>query len=519
MPDVRNAQRLLILAAAAYAPLLVLYAFQLWALPHYQFFPLALIGSVLLYRRAAETAAADEGVSGGRFAGVCFVIAVAALAAAILLRSPWLAYFSALWAAAGVCRLRFGARASKQWLPAVAMAATALRLPLNADIWIVRQLQSLTSEASSRLLDTLGVVHVLVGKVIEIPQAKLFVEEACSGVNSLYAAGACTLFFLFWTQRAVGASLLLLSIVPLWVVAANLLRVTAVAYLRREWDVEADSGWPHELLGLVVFGMSMLLIVSTDAVIRFFSGERELGDVAQHTGGGRSSSVAAVPRWFGGALLLLALLQMPSLADEYRTITASWRFPAIPELGAARLPNPAPVGAQTSYEFVRRTAHSQLGENSQIWKYDDGVLRTTVSYDYPYQGWHESPGCMASLGWTITDRVNVQIGERDGKATIPALRVTMREDKAAIHGVMIVSSFDSMGAALTPPSGEIDELQQRLKNRLKRPFVSNDSAAEAKLNRQLIVFVSGYRPVTDDEVRRAEAFFVEASQRIITASE
>src|SRR5436853_413288 len=70
--------------------------------------------------------------------------------------------------------------------------------PLNLDQRLVTRLQTFTARQSSRLLDQLGVLHVMQGNVVVIPHKHLLVEEACSGINSLFSMLACTLFFVLW---------------------------------------------------------------------------------------------------------------------------------------------------------------------------------------------------------------------------------------------------------------------------------------------------------------------------------
>ena len=138
-------------------------------------------------------------------------------------------------------------------LPAWGFLWLALPLPLGLDLRLIAKLQSLTSHGSSACLDELGVLHLLEGNVLVLPGRQLFVEEACSGVYSLIAVLACTLYLTLWYQRTpIRAAILILTAMG-WVVLGNVARVTAVALLLTSWGIDASQGWRHDGLGMIVF--------------------------------------------------------------------------------------------------------------------------------------------------------------------------------------------------------------------------------------------------------------------------
>jgi len=248
------------LLAVAHLPLVATYHLRLWELPHYQFFPLALLRAFLLSRRATSTPhAVDEQTP---FAAAAWGFGLSLLAAAVLFDSPWLGATAAMvnWSAWQVSRRR-------SWsdvLPAAAMIAVKLRPPLGIDTWLIHRLQRIAARAADATLDVLGVLHTLAGNVIKLPESRLLVEEACSGVNSLFSSAAAVLFYLLWNRRGwISSGLLCLSI-PLWVVFTNVIRVVAVAVLRARWDIAADTGALHTALGLATFALAVGMILSTE---------------------------------------------------------------------------------------------------------------------------------------------------------------------------------------------------------------------------------------------------------------
>src|SRR5262249_1081986 len=99
---------------------------------------------------------------------------------------------------------------------------------------------------------------------------RLMVEEACSGINSLFAMLACALFFVIWARRPVVRGTLLVLAAVGWVLLANIARVViiAVAHTRFGWDLVA--GGPPDLRGWGLFAITLLLIWSTDRLLMFF---------------------------------------------------------------------------------------------------------------------------------------------------------------------------------------------------------------------------------------------------------
>src|SRR5262249_55547380 len=126
---------------------------------------------------------------------------LALLAFSTLFGSPWGAYAGALATLIAWLYGTGGRPNVVRYLPALMMLVTVLRPPLNLDKAFITRLQEYTARAADATLDVLNVLHVRTGNVIEIPGRRMFVEEACSGVNSLFSALACTLFYLAWTKR------------------------------------------------------------------------------------------------------------------------------------------------------------------------------------------------------------------------------------------------------------------------------------------------------------------------------
>jgi exosortase len=493
--------------AAAHAPFLYDYFAELWRSPHYDFFPLALGGAgYLAWRDRARLRPVDDAAP--HPALPAFVAGALLLASAVLLQSPWLAVVSSVWHLGAIAWRIGGPAAAGTLVPAGLMCLTILRLPLGLDKLLVQSLQTITARASSAVLDVAGVLHIRAGNVIEIPGRRLLVEEACSGVNSLFAATACTLFFVLWRRIGKAQAVLLLMTIPFWTVTANSARVVLTALLRYRWDIAADEGRLHDALGMGVFAVAMLLILSTAAgfelIRRLFGGlprdDEEPEPVVESAP--RGAPPRLVPLAFGVFAAVLCALEVPgglARIDDHR---AWMKLTDMASLGEAVLPAAVGDYRREKYERVARSAGAALGEISQTWYYDGPKSRTAASLDYPYFGWHELTECYIAQGWQIDSREFKTLA--DGTTLV---EVVMRKAERAEFGHLLFLVCDPAGVPLpaskTLRVSPFDEWYER--GRMVVNVVRGTRGPEHRPTAQFQVFTEAYAPLNDDARRAALA--------------
>lgn len=259
-----------ILLILAYLPLLLLHARELWDREHYQFFPLVLVGTGIL----AVGAWREHGTlkPGSLKLSALFIsISWFMLAAAGYLYSPWLGAVATLVMLMSVIYSIGGRALAWRLLPAWAFLCLIIPPPLELDYKLISLLQTLTSRVSSPVLDMLNVYHAMEGNVVSVSGQRLLVEQACSGIHSLFVVFTCTLFFVFWSKTSAIRGIVLLLASVIWVLLGNVVRVVTVAFFKTHRGVDLSTGWRHELLGLVVFITALGLIVSTDRLLLFIT--------------------------------------------------------------------------------------------------------------------------------------------------------------------------------------------------------------------------------------------------------
>jgi len=138
------------------------------------------------------------------------------------------------------------------------------------DLYVVLPLQRLAATISTQIINLVGIPVIREGNVIEVPGVQLFVEEACSGLHSLYSLIALGTAFVFMTERRNWEKIvLILSTVPI-AIAANVFRVTLTGILAAKISPDFAKGDLHEYAGLLVFLLGLAMLIGLSAVLRWW---------------------------------------------------------------------------------------------------------------------------------------------------------------------------------------------------------------------------------------------------------
>lgn len=176
--------------------------------------------------------------------------------AALLLAIP--SVVAALWGGALVRRLTFP----------VAYLLLTVPLPKTWDDAITLPLQSIATTTAESVFDLFGWVVVRQGNVLHLPGLKLLVEDACSGIHSLYALVALGVAFAAFVERPAWLrATLVVATVPI-AVTANSVRVIATGWLAYKVDPAYAEGISHSATGMIVFVVGLLLLLALDWCLR-----------------------------------------------------------------------------------------------------------------------------------------------------------------------------------------------------------------------------------------------------------
>jgi len=447
---------LTLIALVGFGPLLAQFLFNLWNFDTYQFFPLALAGSgFLLWRGLQEVERPLE--PGSVWLTVPLVLAVLLLlVAASVMWSPWIGMVSFLSAMLVAAWWFGGWSLLRAVFPGWLVLLTILPPPLKLDTKFALLLQEWATAGSSKILALLGVPHLLTGLIIEIPGQRLLVEEACSGINSILFMTSACVFYAMWKRRSLLFLAVLYALTIACVLAGNLVRITSGAWILYNFQIDLFVGWKHEALGLVLTATYLAFIVGTEALMGWI-----------FTSHGTRHRPAETPQnpvpllgglYFEGGLkfvsILLAILCAAQLVrgwdfhfrqegaavvnPDWMDGTAKFSMPA--ELDGWQL-----IGEQKP---VPKKAAFEDGVYSHIWQYQKGGAVVTLSFDYPFFGYHDVTVCYGNAGWEISETKLQRASAENGM--IPCMEVKLARE-GGLQADLLYSTVDETGVWLEEP--------------------------------------------------------------------
>ena len=510
----------LALLVLSFLPLVFLHLRSLWGTEHYQHFPFVLAAVGFLgWNRLNES---TDRRRRPRFVRAMFLGAgLLWLVAATLIWSPWLAMVALIFVAGAVM---IPERLTAVWL----LLWLLIPLPANLDQDLPAHLQGVASGSASFLLDFVGTDHVLTGYTIEVPGRQFLVEEACSGIHSLFVLIAFTAIYVAWQRRGWFHSLLLLLSAVGWATLVNLVRVALVVVVEGRTGFDVSHGLPHDILGMVLFLFALGMLLSTDRWFLFLfvstkSAERSRRDSESPKASRKSTKpgsddVSPIP-WRVGWLLAVPfaatlVLQVGPLLEEGRI----WK-PVVQELeffDETTLPNKLGSWTQVSYHDEVRDTRNDLGSNSAVWTFSSEGLSAVVSFDYPFFGWHHLPNCYRSVGWR--DRSFTAIGTEDDTGSASGDDVEVALETATENAMLLFCVFDREQNYLKAPwrgRYSLSYLREDVIERLRRFCALYGYQGRTY---QIQVFCPNEGPLTDQQKTQLRELYVQAKDIIMDKS-
>jgi exosortase/archaeosortase family protein len=386
--------------------------------------------------------------------------------------------------------------------------------PARLDETLAAHLRTIAVQASSHVLDLVGLPHLVTGTVIEIPGHRLLVEEACSGINSLMSVIAFTLLYGIWQRRRPWKVGVLLLAAAFFVLCANIVRIALGAILVQFWQIDILAGTGHELLGILLFGVSLALVISFDRFLLLAPAQnRDCPHFAPALPSQTSSSPPARNRtrngdghgfsrvgWWVAAVAFAGLG-----AGLQARVGHAWPAARLGEAATFSLPNSLAGWERVQGEGALTGRPETDGRHSKFWIYRNGPVTAGVALDYPFVGFHDATICYASSGWTIADRKELQPPGRpqDGFVQISMARPPL------LRGQLLFGLFDENGVAPTM-SMPVSEDEGRLKQDLR---LSRERAL-SPATYQVQTLAIGYEPATAEQQAGLKSLFLAARRQL-----
>lgn len=126
-----------------------------------------------------------------------------------------------------------------------------------------------TGVCSGGLVQFLGLDVTIVGNSVTLPNADLVIGAQCSGINSLIALTALTALAAYIFKGPFWAKVLLvLFAIPL-AMFSNILRVSSLLFVARQFGAETGFTFYHDYSGPIFFILAMLLLYPLAKLLRF----------------------------------------------------------------------------------------------------------------------------------------------------------------------------------------------------------------------------------------------------------
>jgi exosortase len=401
----------LFLAVLAFAPLLWNFFILSWNRPAYQFFPMALVAAGMLAWRGAEQAGITAAPGNLVVTRLLMAVTAALCLTANLRWSPWLGFIAFL---AGLVTVIWGLGGKvllKALAPALLIMLAILPPPLGLDEKLTLWLRSVAVQVSCSLMDWMQIILVRDGNTVQLPGKALFVEEACSGINSFILCNVFCLFWFLWQRRPLWWLCVSLPAVSVFVVLGNILRITICAAVYNRWQIDLLEGWRHETFGLVLLLGYCALALSLDQFMVFLlypADESIPGQAGQKTPAptpfiaGERRSGPLLGFKFAGAILFFTVLGICGAQVLRHGRDALSPLPTIITMQELKLSLPANV-AGWNLESTAGNANllQTTGVHTMNWLFRRGAMSAEVAVDYPFGGFHDVRLCYENNGWKV----------------------------------------------------------------------------------------------------------------------
>lgn len=248
---------------ATFEPILAVRIHQYGEKPQYSHcFLIPVVSALWIYERQDTLARVARGPS--RWGAVLLLVGLATYLVARLNPVNTLQHAGMLITLTGIVWTVWGGRLTRALAFPLGYLWLTLPPPNRWDEAIVQPLQANATTVSEHVFQAFGWAVVRQGNVLQLPGLKLLVEEACSGVHSLYALVALGVAWVFFVPRPPWLRALLVAATVPVAVLANSIRVVATGVLAYKVDPDYARGLTHSTTGMITFAIGLLLFLAVD---------------------------------------------------------------------------------------------------------------------------------------------------------------------------------------------------------------------------------------------------------------
>ncbi len=341
--------------------------------------------------------------------------------------------------------------------------------PLMMDQQIHQVLAGLAARLSQGWLDAMQVLHVVQGTIVATPGKRFFVDDACSGTNTLLVAVCVALIVSSLNKRSLVHAAVLLVSAGLLSVASNVLRICVVIGSAHFWGWELDHGWAHDAVGIVFFVLDLLLIWSADHGLHFLLNSSYDSGISSDSWS-TPPATATGSRLFGRLSVCVAVIGVTILAGPEVISLARPAAQAArtenPPLEEFQMPAALSGWVRESDKPVEDSMVGNVGVRNQVWLYRKGGLQAYVAVNFPFQGFHDTRLCYTGQGWKFQQQVDAALPGEKAK-TVRFLEMNQPTEMTRANLWLVV--LDEHGSAQAFSDKPRERMTERLLSRWTRP--------------------------------------------------
>jgi exosortase D (VPLPA-CTERM-specific) len=161
--------------------------------------------------------------------------------------------YSLILVLSGVVLAIAGSQYFKEIAISILLFFLTIPLPGILNALLTSKLQLVSSIIGASVIEMLGIPVYLSGNIIDLGNYQLFVEEACSGLNYLYALLSIGVIWAYFFKAPIWQKVtLVISAIPIAIIM-NSFRIAMTAVLVKSQGIEVAEGFLHEFEGWIVF--------------------------------------------------------------------------------------------------------------------------------------------------------------------------------------------------------------------------------------------------------------------------
>ena len=362
---------------------------------------------------------------------------------ACLARISFASGFAFIIVVAGLVLVLWGMRALRElWFP-VAILVFMVPFPEVTISQLNFRLKMIAADWGVTLANVLGVIVERTGNRVFLEGDKILViANVCNGLRTLISLLAFGALYTY-VCRLRGWWRLCLFPIPTVVVAvvANSLRIVSLILVADIWDVEAATGWYHDLSGVLIFVLAFLLMFGIErfvlwlreavgrpaTILPLFHG-RLRGPEDKEQWGRMIREVGTVKGYVAGVLLLL-------VAGGAWWLNQTLPPSLTPDMVARVLPATLTVKGRQLQSRGRELSERTLTIlESPSYFYRRYESRTEPPIDVCIifskdnrKGTHPPDLCLAGSGEAIIEKADIDVTDREGLRSMPCKELTVQQ--------------------------------------------------------------------------------------------